>query len=71
MLRAIGASWGRVRARWRRKAAIRDLRAVDDRTLKDMGLTRGEIVAAVDGQLCRGDQVRAGLGCGTLEKRAS
>ena len=41
---------------WRRhKAAIRDLRALSDRTLKDMGLTRGEIVAAVDGHVYRGE----------------
>jgi hypothetical protein len=32
---------------------------VDDRTLKDMGLTRGEIVAAVHGQVYRGEPVRA------------
>jgi uncharacterized protein YjiS (DUF1127 family) len=36
-------------ARRRRRAAIRELRALDHRTLKDMGLTRGEIIAAVDG----------------------
>ena len=46
------------RAAWRcrreRKAAIRDLRDWDDKMLKDIGLTRGEIVAAVDGRLQRG-----------------
>jgi uncharacterized protein YjiS (DUF1127 family) len=44
----------RWRERRRRKTAIRELRAVDDRTLRDMGLTRGEIIAAVDGQVYRG-----------------
>ena len=45
-------------AAWRswqeREATIRDLRAWDDRMLKDIGLTRGEIIAAVDGRLERG-----------------
>ena len=42
--------------RWRRQraAAIRALRAWDDQALKDIGLTRGEIRAAVDGELQRG-----------------
>ena len=45
------AAW---RCRLRRAAAIRELRAWDDRMLKDVGLTRGEIRAAVDGELERG-----------------
>lgn len=58
LVRAIGATFRRWRARRRRRAAIRELRAVNDRTLKDMGLTRGEIVAAVDGEVYRGEPVR-------------
>jgi uncharacterized protein YjiS (DUF1127 family) len=58
VLRMMGATFGRWAERRRRRAAIRELRAVDDRTLKDMGLTRGEIVAAVDGRVDRGEQVR-------------
>jgi uncharacterized protein YjiS (DUF1127 family) len=49
MLRTVEGIFRRWRARRRRRAAIRELRALDNRTLKDMGLTRGEIVAAVDG----------------------
>ena len=60
----------RWRERRRRKAAIRELRAVDDRTLKDMGLTRGEIVAAVDGEVYRGGPVRSD-GPGRLEAPAA
>jgi uncharacterized protein YjiS (DUF1127 family) len=41
------------RRRRQRAAAIRKLRAWDDRMLKDIGLTRGEIIAAVDGRLDR------------------
>jgi uncharacterized protein YjiS (DUF1127 family) len=40
--------WGERR---QRRAAVRELRALDDRTLKDMGLTRGEIRAVVDGRV--------------------
>jgi uncharacterized protein YjiS (DUF1127 family) len=40
---------------WRkRRAAIDELAALDDRWLKDIGLYRGEIEAAVDGLLERG-----------------
>jgi uncharacterized protein YjiS (DUF1127 family) len=56
--RIIGVAFGRWAEGRRRRAAIRELRAVCDRTLKDMGLTRGEIVAAVDGRIHRGKQVR-------------
>jgi uncharacterized protein YjiS (DUF1127 family) len=55
LVQVFGAIFRRWRERRRRKAAIRDLRGLSDRTLKDMGLTRGEIVAAVDGQVDRGE----------------
>jgi uncharacterized protein YjiS (DUF1127 family) len=57
-LQTIGAIFGRWRERRRRRAAIRELRALDNRTLKDMGLTRGEIVAAVDGLVWGREPVR-------------
>jgi uncharacterized protein YjiS (DUF1127 family) len=55
LVRLFGAIFRGWRERRQRKAAIRDLRALNDRTLKDMGLTRGEIVAAVHGQVYRGE----------------
>lgn len=56
--RPICAIFRRWRERRHRKIAIRELRTIDDRTLKDMGLTRGEIVAAVDGRVYRGGRHR-------------
>ena len=58
LLRTIGATFRRWREWRRRRAAIRELRTLDDRALKDMGLTRGEIVAAVDGQIHGREPVR-------------
>ncbi len=49
MPRTMRAIFRRWRAWSRRRAAIRELQALDNRTLKDMGLTRGEIIAAADG----------------------
>lgn len=40
-------------AAFRRAAAIAELERLDDRTLRDMGLTRTEIPAAVDGDIYR------------------
>jgi uncharacterized protein YjiS (DUF1127 family) len=57
-MRVIDRTFRRWRERRQRQAAIRDLRALSDRTLKDMGLTRGEIVAAAHGQVYRGEPVR-------------
>jgi uncharacterized protein YjiS (DUF1127 family) len=58
LVQVFGAIVSRWRERRQRKVAIHDLRALSDRTLKDMGLTRGEIVAAVDGQVYRGEPGR-------------
>ena len=52
--RIIGAALAAWRSRRERKAAIGDLRSWNDSMLKDIGLTRGEIIAAVDGRLQRG-----------------
>ena len=58
LVQGIGATFGRWGERRRRNTAISELRALDDRALKDMGLTRGEIVAAVDGRMYRGEPAR-------------
>jgi uncharacterized protein YjiS (DUF1127 family) len=55
LVQVFGAIVRRWRERRQHKAAIHDLRALSDRALKDMGLTRGEIVAAVDGHMDRGE----------------
>jgi len=47
---AVAATW-RAIAKWRaRRRAIRELGAFDDRTLRDMGLNRAGIEAAVEGR---------------------
>jgi|SRR5262245_2004194 len=43
----------------RRRAAAAQLRALDDRMLKDIGLTRGEIEQAVHGREQSADQRKA------------
>ena len=69
LVRRIGRMFSDLWYRRRRAAAIRELRDWDDRMLKDIGLTRGEVTAAVDGQLDRGGQRRIaqtpGAGFGT------
>jgi len=48
---AAAGNWWRAYIRRReRNAAVRELRALDDRTLKDIGITRGEIEWVVDGE---------------------
>jgi len=48
---ATAGKWWRAYAlRRERNAAVRELRALDDRTLKDIGISRSEIDWVVDGQ---------------------
>ena len=54
---AVAATAGKCRRayalRRERNAAVRELHALDDRTLKDIGITRGEIEWVVDGEDAR------------------
>lgn len=44
----------RLRQAWRHSAALRELHALDARTLKDIGLHRGDLPAIADGYARRG-----------------
>ena len=50
---AAGTWWRAYIRRRERNAAVRELRALDDRALKDIGITRGEIEWVVDGEDAR------------------
>ncbi len=48
---AIGGGWRAMAAAYQRRLALRQLQAMDDALLKDIGLSRSQIAAAVDGRL--------------------
>ena len=50
---AIKLGWNMLKDSFRRQAAEAELRALDDRTLHDMGLNRTSIPAAVAGEVYR------------------
>ncbi len=54
LMRMLRAALARRRSRKERAHAIRELRAWDDRRLKDIGLGRSEIRTAVEGGAYRG-----------------
>jgi uncharacterized protein YjiS (DUF1127 family) len=48
---AVLGKWWRAFAQWRaRKAAVRELHALDDRALRDIGINRSEIESVVSGR---------------------
>ena len=51
---------------YRRRAAYDELNSLDDRMLRDLGLSRGELWSAVEGQA----RVAAGAGAGNDNERA-
>ena len=58
-IRRLLRAWARDTARYSvRRAAIKRLRALDDRELRDIGLTRHQIEAAVYGFMPRPDRTR-------------
>lgn len=54
--------WGHIRMAMRRRAAVAELNALDDRMLADIGLSRGEIRAAVDSAAGFGPDLPVGPG---------
>ena len=48
------AGWHRLQLAWRYSAALRELHALDARTLKDLGLHRGNLYAIADAYAHRG-----------------
>jgi uncharacterized protein YjiS (DUF1127 family) len=47
--RGVGSVMARLADGWHRQQAIRTLRALDDRQLRDLGIERGQIEAVADG----------------------
>jgi hypothetical protein len=64
LLRLVSGVLANWRCRRERAAAISDLRTWNDWMLKDIGLTRGEIIAAVDGRVERGGCRRVAMAAG-------
>lgn len=59
----VGALWRSVATWVQRDAVYRELAALDERGLKDIGITRGDIPAVVAGRLRRGGWTYDGVGC--------
>ena len=57
-LRNFNACWERIARYSVRRAAVASLRELDDRALRDIGLTRSQIEAAVHGFIALSDQAR-------------
>lgn len=58
----IASLWSHIRTALRRRAAVAELNALDDRMLADIGLSRSEIRAAVDSAAGFGPDLPAGPG---------
>lgn len=54
----IGACWQGIARHFARRAAVAHLRKLDDHALRDIGLARTEIEAAVYGLITRSDRAR-------------
>lgn len=65
LVRLIGKAFSYWWCRRRRATAIRELQKLNDRMLEDIGLTRAEITAALEGRLHRGGQRRMAQTPGT------
>jgi uncharacterized protein YjiS (DUF1127 family) len=57
-LRIFNSCWERIAGYFLRRAAIKSLRELDERALRDIGLTRSEIEAAVRGLVSVPNQER-------------
>ena len=58
----LASLWGHVRRMLRRRAAIAELGALDDRMLADIGLSRSQIRSAVDSAAGFGPELAVGPG---------
>lgn len=58
----IASLWGHIRTALRRRAAVAELNALDDRMLADIGLSRSQIHAAVDSARGFGPDLPVGPG---------
>lgn len=58
----LGALWRGIATWYRRDALYRELAALDERGLKDIGITRSDIPAVMAGKFWRGGEARDGAG---------
>ena len=57
-LLTVTASWKRIRRHFARRAAVAHLRELDDEALRDIGLVRSQIEAAVHGFMTTPNRAR-------------